>query len=168
MGLGVLFSRDYLGRLMSNDPEVWALCDRIRPCMAIGIFGLALLTSNIAILMAQGRPLTMAITVTFCTWGVGFPTSFLLATHTSLELLGIWVGLSSGYGLYVVVSCVQVLCLSDWQKCADEAQRRSERKRLITPLANHDLEEPGQQIRVTVSNAVSPGPAGNVNSPKWK
>jgi len=117
--------RPILG-ISTNDPEVLKMAATLVPAMLVGTY-LSLMVGNITggVFGGMGRPLISTI----LSFGLELPMSiggvavYILVMHG--DLLGVyWWNVIAGAIELVIVAIL--LGLSDWQKCAVEAQRRNE------------------------------------------
>ncbi|KAF0694911.1 Aste57867_14253 [Aphanomyces stellatus] len=120
----LLLARDYVGRMFSNDPLVWATMTKICTLAAVGYVLLSLFYSSMSTLIAQARSVPILVSFVCGAWIVGVPSAYVLGLHMQMGLLGIWMGMSAGYGVTTAIA-LYACFVTDWRGEADRAIARS-------------------------------------------
>ncbi|KAF0700940.1 Aste57867_8550 [Aphanomyces stellatus] len=137
----LMLNRHVVGQLYSVDPLVWVAMTQICTLAASGYVFLCVFYSSMAILVAQTRasPILCAflwyiwrftcVLVAFFigAWLVGVPAAYVIGIVYKMGLLGIWIGMSLGYGITSLVS-LRAATLSNWHDEAEKAVDRSKHK----------------------------------------
>ena len=110
-------SKNIIGHLLSNDPDVWALTTEISTLCGICYLALCVFYISMATLTAQNRPLAIASSFVMGAWVVCTPLCFYLAFHyeATKGLFGLWLALAIGYLVTTILSFVCVI-RSDWDE----------------------------------------------------
>ena len=119
-------ARGDLALLFTKDEEIRHLTGEISTIVGLGYFLLAAFYISMSVLSAQARPGAMALAFFTGAWGVGVPMAVVLAFHVEKTkgLVGLWLGLTMGYGVVTIISAVAVWS-SDWDKVLADAKQRS-------------------------------------------
>ncbi len=145
IGLVFIIGRKYIAHIYSSDPDVWDESERIQTWVGISYFAMALFYASMATLDGQGRPMIVAVAFLLGAWGLAVPLSYVFGFTVKMGLLGLWYGLSIGYGVVTLISTIAVY-RSDWPKLAETARERAER--------SQKLREATQQV---IANSRLPG-----------
>jgi MATE family multidrug resistance protein len=126
VSLAFIVARDDMALLFTKDKEVRHLTGEISILVALGYFALAAFYSSMAVLSAQARPGIVAVAFFTGAWGVGVPCAVLFAFHVEKTkgLIGLWLGLTCGYGVVTIIALVAVW-RSDWEDIVRLAEARS-------------------------------------------
>jgi MATE family multidrug resistance protein len=132
----LIATRDVFCRMFSNDPAVVAMGRDIMIPLALALCMYAILFAGIGALLGMGRPGIVMVAIMVGNWLVCIPLAFILTRVWKLDLLGIWVSLTVGYGVATIMIAI-FLYRSDWELAAKEAVERSK----------HELEDeaPGKK-----------------------
>jgi len=114
-----------IARFASHDPAVVEEIESITWFLTLNCFFSGALGTLMDIVVKQGKPEIVMITIAPCVWLLGLPISLLLAPHLGLQ--GIFWGPSVGYALANTILIVVVL-RSDWEALASRASLRAEVK----------------------------------------
>lgn len=120
----VLGADQWLGRIFSSDPAVWALAGVIAVPVGLGYLALSLFFTAMAVLSGQGRPGIVAVAFIVGAWGVAVPLGYGMTYVWHRGLLGIWQALVAGYATITVIATLPVLT-SNWAALAEAAAARS-------------------------------------------
>lgn len=112
-----------IGKLFSQDPEVWALAESLSLLLGCAYVLFSITMAAYAVLQGQGRPTIGALSMLVGLWGVSLPMAYVFGFVWKLNLLGVWVGLTCGYSVMTILLAVAVLC-SKWDRLAQEALER--------------------------------------------
>ncbi|CAK4072375.1 unnamed protein product [Aphanomyces euteiches] len=124
LAIPLLLARNDVGHIFSVDPLVWSAMSEICTLAAVGYVLLSLFYSSMTTLIAQARGVPLLIAFFCGAWLVGVPTAYLLGLKAKMGLLGIWIGMSAGYGVTTAIAfygCV----ITDWKGEANRAIERS-------------------------------------------
>ena len=135
VGIIILAVRSDIGKIFSNDAEVWALAATIAVPVGLGYIALALFYVAMAVLQGQGR--TPVILVAFVTgaWAVAVPLALYWTYGTPRGLLGLWDALVAGYATITLIAATGAV-LSDWPALADAAVARSQARQQQAQLTS--------------------------------
>ena len=61
-----------------------------------------------------------------CTWIICLPLAWYFGYHRKMNSVGFWIGIGIGYWLALVIMTIGLI-RSDWEKLAEDAQRRAEK-----------------------------------------
>lgn len=115
--------------LASTDPEVQFEIRELKFVASVNIVAFGGLVIMSEILMKQGRPGLVFLTMPPCNWLIGLPICYHLS-HT-MGLKGIFIGHLCGYGVGHVILCTLVVD-SDWLALSGRSRQRAEvGKRII-------------------------------------
>ena len=118
--------RHYVGRIFSNDPDVWALTEKIAVLVGASYFGLTVFYICMSVLSAQGRANAVAIAFFVGAWGVTVPCVFIFGHMQQFAtLFYLWVAMAAGYTVVTLIALFFVL-RSNWEKIAEETMIRTE------------------------------------------
>lgn len=126
----------YYARAASNDPLVWKEVDDAHWLIGFAIMSLGGFVVIANVIMKQGRPHLVGLSVAVCTWVTGIPISFFMAP--TYGLLGIWTGMLCGYGM-ALVTLMYFFLTSDWEAIAQKARTRAEAMKQATQASQRRL-----------------------------
>ena len=78
VALVFIFARNYIGRIFSDDPRVWAMASRLALLVGAGYAALAIFYISMAVLSAAGKPNIVAVAFVIGAWVVCVPLAFVL------------------------------------------------------------------------------------------
>lgn len=135
----MLGCRQYIGRMFSDDPEVWDLC-AVLALFAAGSYAmLSICHMTASTLDGQARGTMLAVCFLTGSWGVTVPAAFLMNHFTNLGLMGLWTAFTLGYSV-ATVFCSFAVLRSDWNQLAIDAQKRSEAAKADADAADDDVD----------------------------
>ncbi|KAG1689429.1 hypothetical protein DVH05_002231 [Phytophthora capsici] len=136
----IVSTRQYLGKIFSNDQEVITTFSQVCSLAALAYFVLSFFCYALAVLQAQARPMPLAIGMVAGAWLVGIPSAYFMGVQDS-SLLGLWEGMIAGYTVTSLVSFVPAFVRPNWQEEADKAVARShlKEKELASPQESDRL-----------------------------
>ncbi|KAE9153535.1 hypothetical protein PF006_g2352 [Phytophthora fragariae] len=141
-GVVIVSSREHLGRIFSDSPEVIATFSQVCALAALAYFILAFFCYALAVLQAQARPMPLAVGMVAGAWLVGIPSAYFMGVHTSHpSLLGLWEGMICGYTVTSIASFIPAFGRPNWQQEAAKAVERShlKEKELTSPQESDRL-----------------------------
>jgi len=117
---------DYVAQALTKDPNIQNQVIETRYEMGIMIPALLLFLPVVNALIKQGRIGFIAITIPVCTWIICLPLAWYFGYHRKMNSVGFWIGIGIGYWLALVIMTIGLI-RSDWEKLAEDAQRRAEK-----------------------------------------
>ena len=129
--VGVVFvlARGVVGRVFSSDPVVIALASQVAALVGAAYAAMSVFYSAMAALSGQGRPAPVAVAFLVGAWFVAVPLAYALAFVRAVEvtprLLGLWAGLTAGYGVVTAIAG-WAAWKTDWPRMARLARERAE------------------------------------------
>ncbi|ETW01639.1 hypothetical protein H310_06268 [Aphanomyces invadans] len=123
----LMLNRNVVGHLYSSDPRVWTSMTGICTLAASGYILLSLFYSSMAILVAQARALPILVAFFSGAWVIGVPTAYVVGIYWHIGLLGVWMGMSLGYGVTTFVAFYGATT-TNWEDEAANAVLRSNAK----------------------------------------
>lgn len=78
-----------------------------------------------ATLTGLGYPRPVAVAFIIGAWCTSVPLGYILAYHSHMGILGLWVGLVCGYSVIAIVSGVYLLCFTNWHKAVENNRLRN-------------------------------------------
>ncbi|OQR87867.1 Multidrug/Oligosaccharidyl-lipid/Polysaccharide (MOP) Flippase Superfamily [Achlya hypogyna] len=117
-------ARSAVGHLFSSDAAVIDTMTSISTLAAAGYIIMSLFYYSMATLQAQARTVPIMSSFLIGAWLVGVPGAYVFGFPVELGLLGIWIGMATGY-LVTTVLGVYFTCTSNWEKEAKKAAARS-------------------------------------------
>ena len=136
VGISLVFvlGRHVIGRVYSNDAHIIALTEPLCWLAGAGYTALTIFYVCMAVLQAQGRTVAIAVSFFIGAWCFGVPSAWAFGFKAwwhgregGLGLLGLWLGLTVGYGVTTLLALGNVW-RSDWPKLARDAMERSEKE----------------------------------------
>ncbi|KAE9047710.1 hypothetical protein PR003_g331 [Phytophthora rubi] len=141
-GVVIVSSREHLGRIFSDSPEVIATFSQVCALAALAYFILSFFCYALAVLQAQARPMQLAVGMVAGAWLVGIPSAYFMGVHASHpSLLGLWEGMICGYTVTSIASFIPAFGRPNWQQEAAKAVERShlKEKELTSPQESDRL-----------------------------
>ncbi|XP_028757800.1 protein DETOXIFICATION 14-like [Neltuma alba] len=120
----VLSSRNVLGHVFSNEPEVIGYVSDIAPLLALSVFADSLQGALTGIARGSGWQRIGAYVNFGAYYVVGIPLSAILGFLVHLRGKGLWLGITSGTICQVIILLVIISC-TDWEKEAKKARERT-------------------------------------------
>ncbi|XP_028779688.1 protein DETOXIFICATION 14-like [Neltuma alba] len=120
----VLSSRNVLGHVFSNEPEVIGYVSDIAPLLALSVFADSLQGALTGIARGSGWQRIGAYVNFGAYYVVGIPLSAILGFLVRLRGKGLWLGITSGTICQVIILLVIISC-TDWEKEAKKARERT-------------------------------------------
>jgi multidrug resistance protein, MATE family len=117
--------KDELGKIFSDDPDVWHMTSQICFLCGLGYLLLCVFYTSMAILDGQARPGIVAICFLIGAWFVAVPCSYIFAFVLDQDLIGLWYGLVLGYAVVTILSGYFTYT-SNWNELAIKAYNRSQ------------------------------------------
>ncbi|KAF0694913.1 Aste57867_14255 [Aphanomyces stellatus] len=124
ISLGFVLGRNYVGHLFSTDPRIWDTMAAVATLTGGGYLIMALFYSAMSTLLAQARGLPILVAFFTGAWIIGIPGAYLAGIYYEMGLLGIWLGMCTGYGATSIIA-LYASCRTDWDQEAIKAVERS-------------------------------------------
>lgn len=115
-----MYMYNRLGDYFSKDKIVIQGINTIEVIAAIGYFFLSIFYYAMGTLTAQGKSLPILLAFTIGAWLVGVPMAYFLGIYLQYQLLGIWIGIASGYFVTTCIATIATLS-SSWKTQAQIA-----------------------------------------------
>jgi multidrug resistance protein, MATE family len=132
--LGLL--RSSWGYLFTSDPEVIQAVYRYMPILFLYMFVDSVKCVTCNVLRSTGRPAITTSGNLFCCLFVLIPLGWYLALERGWGLVGLWGGMSAGWGVGAVIYGI-VLYRTDWERQAQDAFERNQASAKTPQLASH-------------------------------
>jgi hypothetical protein len=120
----LLFLRSSWGSIFTSDIDVIDAVYRYMPILFLYMFVDSVKCVTCNVLRSTGRPAITTYGNLFCCFFVLIPIGWYLALRRGWGLVGLWGGMSIGWGLAAFIYGV-VLYRTDWQHQASEASERN-------------------------------------------
>ncbi|XP_054809892.1 protein DETOXIFICATION 14-like [Prosopis cineraria] len=124
MSSTVFASRNVLGHVFSNEPEVMHYVTDIAPILVLSVFADSLQGALTGIARGSGWQRIGSYVNFGAYYGVGIPLAAILGFVVHLRGKGLWLGITSGTICQVIVLMVIISC-TDWKKEAKQARERT-------------------------------------------
>jgi hypothetical protein len=120
----LFFLRSSWGSIFTSDADVIEAVHRYMPILFLYMFVDSVKCVTCNVLRSTGRPTVTTSGNLFCCLFVLIPTGWYLALRRGWGLIGLWGGMSIGWGVAALIYSV-VLYQTDWKQQAAEAYERN-------------------------------------------
>lgn len=138
-GILLLLLRSYWGYLFTSDMEVIQAVHQFMPILFIYMLVDSIKCVTCNVLRSTGRPAITTYGNLFCCLFILIPVGWYLALQKGWGLIGLWGGMSIGWGLAALLYSV-VLYQTDWNQQALEAYERNQESSKNSTLSNTSFE----------------------------
>ncbi|KDO15896.1 hypothetical protein SPRG_18566, partial [Saprolegnia parasitica CBS 223.65] len=115
LALSWVLCRHWISVVFTSDSRVIDLIGSVPLLAACGYVALStLFCYAMAILSAQARAGPILTAFVCGAWFVGVPTAYALSQFDNRGLLGVWMGMTMGYGVTTVLGVYYACYVSDW------------------------------------------------------
>lgn len=119
-GLFMFFTRHYIGRLFSSDPDVIAMVADVTPIVALYQINDGISAVTGGVLRGQGRQSISGWTNLALYYGIALPLGLYLAFNKGMKLFGIWIGIVFAL-FFVCLLQIFFVRISDWTEITRKA-----------------------------------------------
>ncbi|KAJ2850694.1 ethionine resistance protein [Coemansia erecta] len=128
LALLLIYYRNAWGYIYSNDEEVIAMCAKLAPCLAFAMLFDGLNGQAAGVMRSLGRQRLGSMLAFPSYWIISMPFGVFLAKGPlGLDSLGLFVGLTTGMGIFALSQECFMLFFVDWKKevkiCLDRLAR---------------------------------------------
>eukprot|EP01006_Ploeotia_vitrea_P008915 TRINITY_DN21128_c0_g1_i1.p1 TRINITY_DN21128_c0_g1~~TRINITY_DN21128_c0_g1_i1.p1 ORF type:complete len:499 (+),score=41.06 TRINITY_DN21128_c0_g1_i1:80-1576(+) len=123
----LLIGHSWVGHIFSSDPTLWALASKLSYLLGASYLILCVGLVSIAGLEGQGRSTACIVVFVVGSWIVGVPTAYFMGLVAGFGLLGLWIGISTGYTFITVIS-FYFMVTTKWKVVAKHAVDRASKE----------------------------------------
>lgn len=138
-GILLLFLRSYWGYLFTSDIEVIRAVHQFMPILFLYMFVDSIKCVTCNVLRSTGRPGITTYGNLFCCLFILIPVGWYLALKRNWGLIGLWGGMSIGWGVAALLYSV-ILYQTDWSQQALEAYERNQASSKKSSITNTSFE----------------------------